>query len=90
MVRGLCREIRHSTEDDHASAHTSGAKDRQSASTKVVVNAHDRDDGCDEEPSSACSRQEQGNPIGISKLLSKHRSQELNEEVDSSELLHEL
>lgn len=90
MVRGLCREVRHATEDDHATAHATSTKDRQSASTKILVNTHDRDDGRDKEPSSACSRQDQGNPIRVPKLLTKHRSQELNEKVYSSELLHEL
>ena len=90
MVRGLRREVRHAAEDDHATTHATGTKDRQSASTKVLVDTYDRDDGCDKEPSSACSRQDQGNSIRVPKLLAKHRSQELNEKVDSSELLHEL
>ena len=90
MVRGLRREVRHAAEDDHAAAHATGTKDRQSASTKILVNAHDRNDRCDQEPSSACSRQDQGNSIWVPKLLTKHRPQELDEKVDSSELLHEL
>jgi len=74
MVRGLRREVRHAAEDDHATAHATSTKDRQSASTKVLVNTHDRDDGRDKEPSSAGSRQDQGDSIRVPKLLPKHRS----------------
>ena len=56
VVRGLRREPRHAAKNNHAAAHTTGTKDRQCASTKVLVNTHDRDDGRDKEPSSAGSR----------------------------------
>jgi len=57
VVRGFRFEPLHSAENDHANAHAASTEHCESASTKVLVNAHDGDDRCDEEPSSAASRE---------------------------------
>jgi len=58
VMRALRREVRHPAQNDHTGTHATGTKHCQNASAKVVIDAHNGDDRCNEEPSGAASCQE--------------------------------